>query len=98
MQQQSFLLFLSFNHAHLIVSYEDRKNKFIISLQVGFYYTQKNRFQNLFKFNGIWLRWQFFILILNQIEFHSVKNLNENCNNDHIPFNLKEIENLLFVV
>ena len=31
------------------------------------------------------------LLIMNQTEFFLVHKQNENCNYDHIPFNLKEI-------
>ena len=31
-----------------------------------------------------------FLSILNQMEFHLVRNLKENCHHDHIPFNEKE--------
>ena len=33
-----------------------------------------------------------FLSILNQMEFHLVPNRKENCDHDHIAFNLKEKE------
>ena len=39
-----------------------------------------------------------FISILNQIEFHLVKNRKENCHHDHIPFNVKGNGNIVFSV
>ena len=36
-----------------------------------------------------------FLLILNQMEFHLVQNGKENCNHDHIPFNLNGIGNIV---
>ena len=34
---------------------------------------------------------------LNQINFYLVQNRKENCHNDHIPFNVKEIGNTSFL-
>ena len=39
-----------------------------------------------------------FLWMLNQMEFHLVQNRKENCDNDHIPFNLKGIGNIVFSV
>ena len=39
-----------------------------------------------------------FLSILNQIEFHLVQNLKENCHHDHIPFDLKGKGNMVFSV
>ena len=36
-----------------------------------------------------------FLSILNQMEFHLVQNRKENCNHDHIPFNLKGNGNIV---
>ena len=35
---------------------------------------------------------------LNQMEFHLVQNRKENCNHDHIPFNVKGIGSIVFSV
>jgi len=35
---------------------------------------------------------------LNQMEFHLVQNLKENCHHDHIPFNVKGKGNIVFSV
>ena len=37
-----------------------------------------------------------FLSILNQMEFHLVQNQKENCNHDHIPFNVKGNGTLVF--
>ena len=39
-----------------------------------------------------------FLSILNQMEFHLVENRKENCHRDHIPFNVKGIGNIVFLV
>ena len=39
-----------------------------------------------------------FLSILNQMEYHLVQNLQENCHHDHIPFNVKGIGNVVFSV
>ena len=39
-----------------------------------------------------------FISILNQMEFHLVKDRMENCHHDHIPFNVKGIGDIVFSV
>ena len=39
-----------------------------------------------------------FLSILNQMELHFVQNLKENRHHDHIPFDLKEIGNIIFSV
>ena len=39
-----------------------------------------------------------FLSILNQMEFNLVQNRKENCNHDHIPFNLKGNGNIVFSV
>ena len=36
--------------------------------------------------------------ILTQMKFHSVQNRKENCHHDHIPFNVKGNENIVFSV
>ena len=36
--------------------------------------------------------------ILNQMEFHLVQNRKENCHHNHIPFNVKGKENIIFPV
>ena len=37
-----------------------------------------------------------FLSILNQMDFHLVQNRKENCPHYHIPFNMKEIGNIVF--
>ena len=39
-----------------------------------------------------------FLSIWNQMDFHLVQNVKENRHHDHIPFNLKGNENLVFSV
>ena len=39
-----------------------------------------------------------FLSILNQMVFHLVQNRKENCNHDHIPFNVKGNGNIVFSV
>ena len=38
-----------------------------------------------------------FLSILNKMEFHLVKNKIKNCHQDHIPFNLKVIGNIVYI-
>jgi len=39
-----------------------------------------------------------FLSIVNQMEFHLVHNRTENCHHDQIPFNVKEIGNIVLSV
>ena len=59
------------------------------------FFTPVLHFQFLSKLNGIRSRWQFFISILNQMNFYLAYNWKENCHHNHIPFNLKEFRKVV---
>ena len=63
------------------------------------FYTEKTIFPFPFTLNGIWSWWQFFFRFSEQngIPFGS-ENRKENCHQDHIPFNVKGIGNIVFSV
>ena len=59
-------------------------------------YTEKTILPIRYTLNGLWSWWQFSFRFWIQMELYMVQNRKENCHHDHIPFNLKEIGNIVF--